>query len=232
MIVPPNGSDGQDRGNLSLPLVRHGGRKPVMLLCNTHQLQTEIADDVRRRQEALRRLGETAADAASMSTAQAALGVVHELALMPETAEKALALLQELQVHQVELDAQIESSRHALAEADLAVQRRQTVYDRLPVACLSIDASGRILEANLTACQWLCTSRSWLMGERLGTLLSPADEARLQLHMAALNRGQASEVCPLALRPQGQAALPTLATIAADEQPERYLLVMMAGMPA
>jgi len=200
---------------------------------NTHLLQADIAEDVRRRQEALQRLGQGASVAAGPSTARAALSVLHELAQAPETADKALALLHELQVHQIELDAQIESSRHALAEAELALRRCRSVHDLLPVACLHIDASACILASNRTACAWLGREASGLLGERLDRLLSPVDMGGLRERLAALQLGRVPAPWTLTLlRTAARPAWPVQAALSADEQPGHGLLVWMAAPPA
>lgn len=54
----------------------------------------------------------------------AALGVLYELASSPSTAPSALALLHELQVHQVEVDMQSEELRRSRAETETLLDRQ------------------------------------------------------------------------------------------------------------
>jgi hypothetical protein len=78
--------------------------------------ETRVNRDLRRR--ALAQLRVPAGSHEARLNSSAALGVLHELASSPSTAEAALALLHELQVHQVELDLQDEELRRSRAELE------------------------------------------------------------------------------------------------------------------
>jgi two-component system, cell cycle sensor histidine kinase and response regulator CckA len=77
--------------------------------------------------------------------------------------EKAQAMLQELQVHQIELEIQNEQLRQTQAELEAAVTKYADFYDFAPVAYLTLDARGLILEANLTAATMLGVERRRLL---------------------------------------------------------------------
>ena len=91
----------------------------------------------------------------AMQMATAAYGVLHELASSPTTAADALALLHELQVHQVELDLQAEELRASRMELEAALRRQIQLYDAAPVGHATIDPSCTLLELNLTGAAML-----------------------------------------------------------------------------
>ena len=77
--------------------------------------------------------------------------------------EEAQALIHELQVHQIELEMQNEQLRQTQAELEAALTRYADFYDFAPVAYLTLDERGLILEANLTAATMLGVERSRLL---------------------------------------------------------------------
>lgn len=71
-----------------------------------------------------------------------ALRVLFDLASSPATAHDALALLHELQVHQVELDLQNEELQSSRAELEAAWTRQTQLHHASPSAQLVLDSSG------------------------------------------------------------------------------------------
>jgi CRP-like cAMP-binding protein len=69
-------------------------------------------------------------------------------------------LLHELQVHQVELEMQIEELNHAYEEADALRSNYADIYDFAPVAYFTLDASGYVLDLNLAGAILLGIKRS------------------------------------------------------------------------
>ena len=72
-------------------------------------------------------------------------------------------MLQELQIHQIELEMQNEQLRQTQGELEAALTRYADFYDFAPVAYLTLDERGLILEANLTAAIMLGVERSRLL---------------------------------------------------------------------
>jgi PAS domain-containing protein len=86
------------------------------------------------------------------------------------SSEEAHSLLQELQIHQVELEMQNEQLGHTQAELETALTRYTDLYDFAPVAYLTLDNRGWVLQANLTAARLLGTERSRLVQQPLASL--------------------------------------------------------------
>lgn len=104
--------------------------------------------------------------------ATAALGVLHGLASSPATAPDALALLHELQVHQVELDLQAEELRGSRIELEAALRRQIELYDAAPFGYLTVDLDGTLLELNLTGAAMLGGARDMMLGQPLSRWLT------------------------------------------------------------
>jgi PAS domain-containing protein len=128
-----------------------GDRKALML---KHDAARSSPAQLRTRAEA--RLSEGKAPATmGWPTGTTALTLLHKLASEPDSANDALKLLHELQVHQVELDLQheqvVENSRQLTEDRD----RYFELFDMAPLGYVTIDVEGRLLEANHLARIWL-----------------------------------------------------------------------------
>ena len=75
-------------------------------------------------------------------------------------------LLEELQIHQIELEMQNEELRHTQLELEAARDRFSDLYDFAPVGYFTISEQGIILEANLTGAELVGTERSALIEQR------------------------------------------------------------------
>lgn len=95
-------------------------------------------------------------------------------------------LVQELQIHQIELDLQNEELRRTQIELQDAYERYADLYDFSPAGHLYLDASGMILEANLTATQLLGVTKSRVRHCRLSDFVAATLEAQNTLHQHRL----------------------------------------------
>lgn len=157
----------------------------------------------------------------------AALKVLHQLASSPETAEHALALLHEIQVHQVEIDMQADELRSTLAGSEAALDRQIEYHDAMPVACCNIDASTRLLEVNQTGARWLGLDRGALLGQTINAFLTPDGKNALIAHLASLEEGRASVSWETTLLSDVHAPRAVQAALSADPLNGRYILVLM-----
>lgn len=135
-------------------------------------------------------LGHFSTTASSGVDAAAALAVLHELAATPGSARDALAVLQELQVHQVELQLQAEDLRQARLDLEARVDALQAFHEQWPVACLSLDEHGRILQANHLARTWLGDPQADTQRRTLRSFLLPGSAVVLSSLLAAVRAGR------------------------------------------
>ena len=135
--------------------------------------------------------GKDSKDSADGSAFQAtdALAVLHSMASSQDTAGDALALLHELQVHQVEVELQAEELRDSRTDLEAALRRQTAIYDAQPVACFTVDRELVVTELNLAGARLLGLNRDEACGLPLGTLLSPASAADLQQMLLTLAPG-------------------------------------------
>ena len=80
--------------------------------------------------------------------------------ISPEEARK---LLQELRDHQAELEIKNEQLHQTQAELETALTRYTDLYDCAPLAYLTLDEGGRVLEANLAAARLLGAEKGRLV---------------------------------------------------------------------
>jgi PAS domain S-box-containing protein len=112
------------------------------------------------------------------------------------------ALVHELRVHQVELEQQNEELRRAQDDLAAARDRFIDLFDFAPVGYLTLDGSGLIAEANLTAAAQLGVARQSMLGRQFMAFVGAADGDRWQrLKALALRRGDLRRI-ELALRRQ------------------------------
>ena len=93
--------------------------------------------------------------------------------------EDILALTHELRVHQIELELQNEELRRAQLDLQLTAERYADLYDFAPVAYLSLDAKGLIVNGNLTAAAMFGVERRELIAAAFSRFVFAADVARM-----------------------------------------------------
>ncbi|MBF9221142.1 PAS domain-containing sensor histidine kinase [Hymenobacter ruricola] len=89
--------------------------------------------------------------------------------------EEVQRLLQELQVHQIELEMQYEELLLAQAEAQEARAEFIDLYDFAPVGYFTLNHLGAVTQLNLCASQQLGTVRQRLTGRRFALFVAPPD---------------------------------------------------------
>ena len=162
-----------------------------------------------------------------------ALGVLHELASSPSTAADALALLHELQVHQVELDLQAEELRGSRAELETALQRQVALYEAAPVAQFSLDPRGALREMNLAGATLLGGDREVLLGQPLSSFLAPHSARELGALLARAGEGPQGQAHALQLNGGEGSSRTVYASVGTDPAGQGFLVALMdAGGPS
>lgn len=159
--------------------------------------------------------------------ASAALGVLHELASSPSTAADALAVLHELQVHQVELDLQAEELSNSRAELEAALARQLMLYEHSPAALYTIDRRTLLHELNLTGATLLGVDRDSLLGRPLDGFVTPAGARALHAIVKRIGDGGRAEACTMELQAGGAAPRVVQVRVDADPAGGRFLVAVM-----
>jgi PAS domain S-box-containing protein len=92
-------------------------------------------------------------------------------------------LLQELQMHQIELEMQRRELRDAHQRLESARARYTELYDQAPVGYVSLDTGGVIVDANLTAVALFGHPRSMLIGTPFAAAAQLTDLRAFRAHL-------------------------------------------------
>ena len=99
------------------------------------------------------------------------------------------ALVQELEIHKVELEIQNEQLRDTQLTLEQSKERYRMLYETAPIGFLTLDAEGAISESNLTAASFLQVPRSQLVGRKLSYFVAPQHQDLWHLERRALAQG-------------------------------------------
>ena len=97
--------------------------------------------------------------------------------------EDAAALFHELHAHKLELEVQNEDLRRAQTDSEQALARYLDLYHMAPVAHVSLDPMGVVLEANRAAVELLALTGEQLLLSKLRSVVVRADELILARHL-------------------------------------------------
>jgi signal transduction histidine kinase/PAS domain-containing protein len=95
----------------------------------------------------------------------------------------------DLQVRQLEVEAELERFRWTHGRLEDANTRLADLYDFAPIVYLTLGPDCRILEANLTAASFFGRERGALIGAFLTSLAVPGDRQATRAHVDACMRG-------------------------------------------
>ena len=115
-------------------------------------------------------------------------------------------VLQNLHLHQIELEMQNEELRRVKAEVEVSKARYFSLYDLAPVGYCTVSEGGAIVQANLTLAGLLGVSRDVMLSVPLSRFILPQDQDiyyRLKMQCLAA-RTVSPDTCELRLvRPGG-----------------------------
>jgi PAS domain S-box-containing protein len=146
------------------------------------------------RSRAVARLSGPSAEPKPVRDPSVALGVLYQLAASPATAPGALALLHELQVHQVEVDLQDEELRRSLVELEANLNRQTQRYEHAPAGYYVVDRGTVMGEVNLAGARLLGFERDFLLGRALEGFLTPESGLQLNGMLERLGAGASGDV--------------------------------------
>jgi len=108
-------------------------------------------------------------------------------------------LVQDLHIHQIELEIQNEELRRAQSELEVSRDGYSDLYDFAPVGYVTISEKGLILQANLACADMLGVERSSLIGKPFSRFVKKEDQDVFYLHRKTLFETKAKQVCELKL---------------------------------
>ena len=117
----------------------------------------------------------------------------------PTTAEETQRLVQELQVHQIELEMQYEELLLAQTQAEADRARYVDLFDFAPIGYCVLSPSGLIEQLNLCASQLLGTGRQHLIGRRFALFVSPGQRPDFGQFLACVLARDTAQSCELLL---------------------------------
>jgi len=110
-------------------------------------------------------------------------------------------LVQELEVHQVELEMQNEELRQAQEALEASRNAYAELYDFAPAGYFSFDQQGLIRSVNLTGAQLLGLEREHLQGKPMSRWIADADGRKLfSKHCAEVLRREEDDTCEIWLQ--------------------------------
>ncbi len=144
-----------------------------------------------------------------------------------------LSLVQELQVHQIELEMQNEELRQAQENVAEARDRYADLYDFAPVGYFSLDRKGTIREVNLTGAGLLGLERSRLVNQPFCRWVAPEFQEACRAHFLKVYETGVNQTCEVKIRSQdGQSFFVSLESRAApgERGPERSCRTTMSDI--
>ena len=112
-------------------------------------------------------------------------------------------LLEELEIHQIELEQQNEQLNTVRAQLEQALNYGNQLYDFSPVGSVLINTDGAITKLNLSGAQLLGAERARLLGSKLGLYVAKAQRAQFNAMLAHARAERESQTGELLLQIDG-----------------------------
>ncbi|MFL5304405.1 MAG: ATP-binding protein [Polyangia bacterium] len=141
-----------------------------------------------------------------------------------EWTEEIRHLLHELEIHRTELEMQNQQLRESRAQLEDSNARYTDLYDFAPVAYLTLDASGKIEEANLTAAALFRIDRGQLIGRALSTLVKAESRQVLRQHVQTCLSQAVRVSHEIEIGPRNRFVVPTQITSTPIIGPQGYVV--------
>jgi two-component system, chemotaxis family, sensor kinase Cph1 len=113
-------------------------------------------------------------------------------------------LVEELHIHQVELEMQNDELRSMQVELEKSRKKYSDLYDFAPVGYLTLSEEGRIVQANLTAAKQLEMERSVLIGKPFNLYAAEGYREKLHLHFREVFKTRRPHTCEIKLNGRGR----------------------------
>lgn len=122
----------------------------------------------------------------------------------PLSVQETQQLIQELQVHQIEIEMQNEDLRASQSQLEESRSRYADLYDSAPIGYCSLDQNGLILEINLKGAEQLGIERTRLIGKPLLIYIAEEDRFRFRALLGEAIKNQLKQTCELKINRKGE----------------------------
>ena len=138
-------------------------------------------------------------------------------------------LIEDLQVHQIELEMQNDELRRVQQDLEKARDKYSNLYDFSPISYFTIDEKGIIIEANLTAATRVGVERRSLIDCPFSDFIVRDDRDVFYLHRRKLCETMTSQTCELRIRQKdGSEFYAHLESIMVPEEKQNCSLIRTA----
>ncbi|MCY2985530.1 MAG: ATP-binding protein [Planctomycetota bacterium] len=138
--------------------------------------------------------------------AEYALETFPNIARSPIVADH-LALLHELQVHQIELKMQNDELELSHSKLQAILDRYTNLFDFAPIGHLNLNLSGQILLSNLTFAKLVGIERAELQDRRFGLLVAASDRIAFSDFLISVFASDLKQICELKMERNSGAPL-------------------------
>jgi PAS domain S-box-containing protein len=119
--------------------------------------------------------------------------------IQPDEVKK---LIEDLQIHQIELEMQNEELRRAQLELESVRDKYSDLYEFAPVGYFTFDEMARIQNVNLTGADLLGSTRIGLLNMRFSSFITPDSQDDFYIHRQQLVETETHQSCELKLKKQ------------------------------
>ncbi|MBM7555715.1 PAS domain S-box protein [Halanaerobacter jeridensis] len=109
-------------------------------------------------------------------------------------------VIEELKIHQIELELQNQDLKVTRGELQQAKERYYSLYDLSPVAYFTFDPEGIILEINNTAAELLAEQRNFILNKPVMIYLPPQAQENFYHHRQKVLNTREQQSCELEMR--------------------------------
>jgi diguanylate cyclase (GGDEF)-like protein/PAS domain S-box-containing protein len=141
-------------------------------------------------------------------------------------------LMHELQVHQIELEMQIEALQSTYSEADTLRERYTDIYDFAPVGYFTVNAEANILELNLAGAILLGIKRSEKVRHCFKHFVTPESQAEFQRFLTDIMQSKSKKICEIELLPNAQRAQATVRIEAVPDEDDSECRMVVIDISA
>lgn len=101
----------------------------------------------------------------------------------PLSPQETQHLIDELQLHQIEVEIQNEDLRSSQSQLEALLSRYTDLYDSAPIGYCTLDKNGLVLEVNLKGAELIGIERGRLIGRPFSLYVAEEDRSRFRTHL-------------------------------------------------